>query len=116
MWKILTARKEQELYFHKGAVQRMTTMTRDHAGCPIESRTYWLNEEMAEFSLLLPARQAAQMERLAHSRNLTLGQLIRLLIRDYLTDGASTAQSNRQPVGKPCDTSACRSDAQNASP
>jgi len=39
---------------------------------------------MAELFVLLPGRQAAELDRLACSRGLTLGQLIRLLIRDYL--------------------------------
>ncbi len=77
----------------------MTTMSRDQAGCPIESRACWLDAEMAELSLLLPAGQAAQMERLAHSRDLTLGQLIRLLIRDYLADRAATGPVRNRPMG-----------------
>jgi hypothetical protein len=59
----------------------MTAMSWDHAEWPIESR---LDEEMAELALLLPVWQATQMERRARSRGLTLGQLIRLLIRDHL--------------------------------
>jgi hypothetical protein len=66
----------------------MTTMSRDRADGPMKSRTCWLDEEIIEVSLLLPGWQAAEMEGLAHSRGLTLGQLIRLLIRDYLTDRA----------------------------
>jgi len=77
----------------------MSTMIRDHAERPIESRTCWLDEEMAELSLLLPGWQAAQMERLAHSRGLTLGQLIRLLIRDNLTDRATSGPVSNRPMG-----------------
>jgi hypothetical protein len=92
-------REDLESRFHEGALQRMTTMSRDEAGCRIGRRTSWLDEEIAEFSLLLPAEQAAQMERLAHSRNLTLGQLIRRLIRDDLTDRVATGPVSKQPMG-----------------
>jgi hypothetical protein len=94
----------------------MTTMSRDRAECPIESQTSSLDAEIAEVSLLLSVGQAEQMERLAHSRNLTLGQLIRLLIRDYLADWVEPGPVSKPPVGKPCDTSAFRFDAQNVSP
>jgi hypothetical protein len=69
----------------------MTTFTPDHVAWLIGSRTCSLDEEMAEFSLLLPARHAAEMERLARSRGLTLGQLIRQLVCDYLIDRAGLA-------------------------
>lgn len=91
-------------------------MSQDHASCLIETRTCWLDEEMAELSLLLSAGQAAKMEKLAHSQGLTLGRLIRLLICDYLTDRVQYGPVSKQPVGKPCDTSAFRFDAQDASP
>ena len=71
-------------------------MTRDHAEGPTESRTCWVDGEVAELSLLLPGWQAAQMEKLANSRGLTVGQLIRLLIRDYLADW--TFPSNLQQL------------------
>ncbi len=94
------ARREYLAFrIHKGAIQVMTILSRDHAGCPIESRTCWLDAEVAERSLLLPAGQAAQMERLAHSRNLTLGQLIRRLIREYLANRAATDPVGKRPMG-----------------
>lgn len=43
-----------------------------------------LNEDIADCSLFLPAWQAEQLEERACGRGLTAGQLIRLLIRDYL--------------------------------
>jgi hypothetical protein len=85
----------------------MTTMRRDHAEGPIEPPTCWRDEEMAELSLLLPGWQAAEMERLAHSRGLTLGQLIRLLIRDYLTDRARSGPISKQRVGSQAIPSGC---------
>lgn len=72
----------------------MTTLNhREHAGGPIESRACWRDEELTELSLLLPSWQIVEMERLAHSRGLTLGQLIRLFIRDYLADRTLLAES-----------------------
>jgi len=56
----------------------------DRVPCPTEDRVAWPDEQMAELFVLLPGRQAAELDRLACSRGLTLGQLIRLLIRDYL--------------------------------
>jgi hypothetical protein len=47
-----------------------------HVGCP--------EEPVVELSVLLPGWQAVKVERLAYSRGLTVGQLIRLLIGDYL--------------------------------
>jgi hypothetical protein len=40
--------------------------------------------EVAEVVLLLPSGQAASLERAAHRRGLTVGQLIRCLIRECL--------------------------------
>jgi hypothetical protein len=75
-------------------------MSRNHAERAIASRTCWLGEEIAELSLLLPGWQAAEMERLAHSQGLTLGQLLRLLIRNYLQDrGSPGPVSSRQESG-----------------
>ncbi len=53
---------------------------------PTEDQGVWVEEQVAELLLLLPGRQAAELERRAHSRGLTVGQLICLLIRGYLTD------------------------------
>ena len=77
----------------------MTTMSRDHAGGSTESRTCWRDEEMMELSMLLPSWQIVEMEGVAHSRGLTVGQLIRLLIRDYLTDRVSMARSTKNQQG-----------------
>jgi hypothetical protein len=77
----------------------MTTMSQSHADGPIESWTCWLDDEMAELSFLLPGWQASEMERLARTCGLTLAQLLRLLIRDYLTDRASTGPVSNRPTG-----------------
>ena len=91
-------------------------MNRNHGERPIESRACCLDEEMAELSLLLPGWQAAQMENLANSRGLTLGQLIRLLIRDYLTDRAGLGPVSKQPVGRLAILQAAPFDSQDISP
>jgi hypothetical protein len=95
----MARREGWALRFHEGAAQRMTTVSRNDAEGPSESLACWLDEEMAELSLLLSGWQAAQMERLAHSRGLTLGQLIRLLIRDYLADRARPSPVSKRPAG-----------------
>jgi hypothetical protein len=40
--------------------------------------------EVAEVGLLLPGAQAAALERAARRRDLSVGQLLRRLVRDYL--------------------------------
>jgi hypothetical protein len=76
--------------------QPVSTMNHDHVPCPMEDWEVWPEGQVTELLLLLPGRQAAELERLAHSRGLTLGQVIRLLIRDYLTDrGGPVPVSNR---------------------
>jgi hypothetical protein len=59
-------------------------MNQEHPEPPADHWLSWLDEEMAEVLLLLPARQTAALERLAHARDLTVGQLIRLVLLDYL--------------------------------
>jgi hypothetical protein len=43
-----------------------------------------LDREMVELLVLVPADEAAALERAAQQRDLTAGQLIRRLIRDFL--------------------------------
>ena len=43
-----------------------------------------LDREMAELQVLLPAREAAALERAAEQRDLTAAQLVRRLIREFL--------------------------------
>jgi len=42
-----------------------------------------VDEEMVELSMLLPSSQAAPLEREAHRRGVTPGQLVRSIIRDF---------------------------------
>lgn len=60
-------------------------MAQDRGGRPEVGQVCWVDEELAELSLLLPAWQAAELERLASTRHLTSGQLLRLLITDFLS-------------------------------
>jgi hypothetical protein len=77
----------------------MNSSSQHRSGHPAEVRVFWLDEEMAELSLLLPGWQAAAMEWLANSRGLTLGQLTRLLIRDYLTSQETPEVTDNSPTG-----------------
>jgi hypothetical protein len=62
----------------------MSMMNRDPSEAPMEDQVLWVDEAMAELSLLLPGWQAAALEQLAISWGLTLGELIRQLIRNCL--------------------------------
>jgi hypothetical protein len=42
-----------------------------------------VDEEMVELSLLMPSSQAVSLEREAHRRSVTPGQLVRSIIRDF---------------------------------
>lgn len=44
----------------------------------------WLDQEIAEISLLIPAWEAAELVTMASFRNVTVGQMLRALIREYL--------------------------------
>jgi hypothetical protein len=55
----------------------------------------FLGAGMAELALLLPSGQAAVLLRLAHERGITVGQLLRCLIRDYLTTEELEYRLNR---------------------
>jgi hypothetical protein len=65
-----------------------------------------LEEEVVEVPLLLPARQLAALERLASARGLTVGQLCRWLVRDYLgaPRGVVTEVATFSTGGRPIDT------------
>ena len=52
---------------------------------PDDGQLSWRDEEVTEISLLMPAGQAAELLYLAGSRRLTVGQLLRGLVRAYLT-------------------------------
>ena len=51
---------------------------------PEAGQILWTNEEVAELSLLLPGWQAAELATLAGGQGLTLGQLLRRVIEEYL--------------------------------
>jgi hypothetical protein len=62
-------------------------MSRDLSERPPEGRTCQ-PDEVAEVSLLLPRRLVAELEGLAAARGLTLGRLIRQLLREHLAGAA----------------------------
>jgi hypothetical protein len=53
---------------------------------PDVGQVSWLDDEVAEISLLMPAWQTAQLLDLANSHRLTVGQLLRGLVRAYLAE------------------------------
>lgn len=94
----------------------MTTIREEHVEWIIEGRTWWFDEEAVEHSLLLPGRQTAELESLAHHQGITTGQLIRLLISEYLrkqsecgkekTMSARTAKVSKATTAKPTEKEA----------
>jgi uncharacterized protein (DUF2267 family) len=74
----------------------MSATNKDPVPGPPADRVVWRDEQVAELSLLVPARQAAELERLAHARGLTVGRLIRLIVRDYLTGRAGPTPVSKQ--------------------
>jgi hypothetical protein len=66
---------------------------RDGLGVP-EPLPY-ADTEVAELSLLLPGWQAAALEEAARSRGMTAGQILRVLIYDFLVRGKSRHACNR---------------------
>ncbi len=65
--------------------QRVSITNHDPAAGPLGDRVVWPDEQVAELSLLLLGRQAAELEGLARAPGLTVGLLVRLLIHDHLT-------------------------------
>jgi hypothetical protein len=63
---------------------RVSAMSTKLIHGPFEGQGSRMDEPVTEVSLLLPTRLAAEIECLARSRGMSLGQLIRLLIREQL--------------------------------
>jgi hypothetical protein len=59
---------------------------------PEVGQVSWHDGEVAEVSLLLPAWQAALLQSLADSRRVTVGQLLRGLITEYLAKQAAMSK------------------------
>jgi hypothetical protein len=59
-------------------------MGANHAARLREGQVGWPQERVTELSLLLSGPQVGKLERLASSRGLTVGQLIRLVLWNYL--------------------------------
>ena len=71
-------------------------MNGDASDKPRNDRIAWLDEMCVELALLVPREQVARLIRLAAARGLTVGQLIRRLLDDYLAchdPGARPGQS-----------------------
>ena len=82
------------------------TMCLNYSALLRMDQVHFLDERIVELSLLLPAAQATALDRLASSGGLTVGQLLRLLIQEYLAslqeDGAAPydAKSGRNKNGQ----------------
>jgi hypothetical protein len=59
-------------------------MKPSHSERPEIGQILWLDEEVAEISLLLPGWQAAQLVAFASRQQVTAGQLLRDLVKKYL--------------------------------
>ena len=70
----------------------------DRSGRPEVGQVGWLDQEVAEISLLVPGWQAAQLVSLASSQRLTAGQLLRRLIRQYLAHRPAGTQPTTRTV------------------
>jgi hypothetical protein len=77
----------------------MSGMGPNQGGRLPEDRICLLGDGVAEVSLLLPGWQMAEMEQVAYSRGLTLGQLMRLLIREYLAYPGQADGGGGKPAG-----------------
>jgi hypothetical protein len=71
------------------------TMKPSYCERPEVGQISWLDEEIAEVSLLLPGWQAAQLAALATRQRLTVGQLLRNLIKDLPRQEESQEQASR---------------------
>jgi hypothetical protein len=62
---------------------------------PEVGQVFWMDEEIAEVSLLMPGWLAAELMHVADSRRLTVGQLLRGLIDEYLMQN-TTGKPNHE--------------------
>jgi hypothetical protein len=76
--------RELGAHFQHTEGERVSAMDTKLFHGPFAGQGRRMDEPVAEVSLLMPTRLAAEIERLARSRGMTLGQLIRLLIREHL--------------------------------
>jgi hypothetical protein len=74
-------------------------MNRNQAESGMGDMALRLDEEVTEFCMLLPARQAGALEWLAQERGVTVGHLMRSLVHDYLVGqlGPEAAQPEEPP-------------------
>lgn len=70
--------------FSKKAVGPMSLSRLESMVAPYANGTFEGNDPIVEVSLLLPDWEAAALERLACSRGLTVGQVLRSLVWDLL--------------------------------
>ncbi len=71
-------------------------MNHGYSERPKFGQVSWLDNEIAEISLLMPAWHAAQLLTAATAERVTVGQLLRGLIREYLAQ--RPAENMRQEL------------------
>ena len=54
-------------------------------------------EDVVELSLLLPALHLSELETAAFERGVTMGEMVRGLVRDFLVSHRREAPTNRRP-------------------
>ncbi len=69
---------------------------RDDRGQRLAGWIGGLDEEMSELFVLLPRSDAAELERVARSRDLKVGPLVRRLIREQFTERGNAASETKQ--------------------
>jgi hypothetical protein len=52
---------------------------------PLEQQSSEMGEEVVEVPLLLPGWQISALEKEAHDRGLTAGEMVRVVLRDFIT-------------------------------
>lgn len=54
-----------------------------------DGRPIWESSDIAEFSVLLPGSQASAIEEIARIHGVTVGQMIRFLVRSHLNSSGN---------------------------
>jgi hypothetical protein len=76
-------------------------MNHGYSERPKIGQVSWLDHEIAEVSLLLPAWHAAQLLTAATSERVTVGQLLRGLIQEYLAQRPTENTSQELELAAP---------------
>jgi hypothetical protein len=77
-------------------------MRRSNSDRPEIGQVSWLDEEIAEVSLLMPSWQAALLVAIATRQRVTVGQLLRDLVKIYLAKRTPGNKRQESEVLTPC--------------